>query len=136
MDDLCKVASEFTKKGKQVYVVGYCYGGRLTSELATRADTPFSGLAEAHGTVTIDQVKSLKKPMLYCCASNDWSFPEKLIDETEKVLKEKYPTNLHKVIRYPNTYHGFAIRGDDTHSEIAKQKDKCMHDVADFFNSH
>jgi len=113
--------------------VGYCFGGTQSSAVATQADSPFSGVAEAHGQVTLEQVKSLKKPMLYCCAANDHAFPDKLVDEAEKVLAEKYPKDLHQLIRYPGTYHGFAVRGDDTDSATAQQKDKCMHDVAEFF---
>lgn len=87
---LIDIANEFVKQNKQVYLVGYCYGGGISVNLATQ-DSPFSAIAEAHGNVALEQVKSLKKPMLFCCAENDHSFPEQRIVEAEKIIEEKYP---------------------------------------------
>jgi len=129
------IAKELVKQNKQVYLVGYCYGGTISLSAATKADSPFSACAEAHGQVTLEKVNSLKKPFLFCTVPDDHSFPEKMVTETEKIIAEKYPKGRHRLIRYPGTYHGFAIRGDDSDTHIAHQKDKCMHDVIEFFNN-
>jgi len=96
-------------------------------------DIPFKAISEVHGQVTLEDVYALKKPTIFCCASNDHAFPDDRVAQAEKILLEKFPGNLHKIITYPGTYHGFAVRGDDRKQHIAKAKDKCMHDVGEFF---
>jgi len=136
-DAISQVVSEISKKKKnaQFGIVGYCYGGTLTMKFAVDPQSPFSAHAEAHGEVSLNDVKSLSKPTLFCCAANDHAFPETRIVEAEKILG-KLPQNSHKVIRYPDTYHGFAVRGDDKNQHIASAKKACMHDVVDFFSKN
>eukprot|EP01098_Paradermamoeba_levis_P000831 TRINITY_DN10963_c0_g1_i1.p1 TRINITY_DN10963_c0_g1~~TRINITY_DN10963_c0_g1_i1.p1 ORF type:complete len:298 (-),score=57.02 TRINITY_DN10963_c0_g1_i1:12-848(-) len=131
---LTRVANELLKKKKNIGLVGYCYGGRIVVLFATSSSScPFKVFAEAHGEVQVANIHALKHPTLFCCASNDWSFPESRVVEAEKIIAEKFPPNTHQIIRYPGTYHGFAVRGDESNPIIEKAKSVCMHDVAGFF---
>jgi len=130
---LTDIAKTLGRKKKNVAFVGYCYGGTIGVKMAAIPEIPFKTISEVHGQVTLEDVYALKKPTIFCCASNDHAFPDDRIAQAQKILREKFPQNLHKIIQYPGTYHGFAIRGDDRKEHIAKAKDKCMHDVAEFF---
>lgn len=72
---------------------------------------------------------------MFACAANDWAFPDSRIDQVEAYFKRNNKENFHKVVRYPRTYHGFAVRGDESDKHIQEQKHQFMLDALNFFNS-
>jgi len=89
-------------------------------------------LASVHGRVTMSNFINSKRPIFIGAASFDRQMKEKQVAEIENIISKKRPD--HVIIKYPNTYHGFAIRGDDRNEHLSKMKIKCMHDVGEFFN--
>jgi len=130
------VIKEITQISTNIGIVGYCFGGPIALHFATIEHSPIKVAAEAHGMVALADVESLKKPFLFCCASDDFAFPESRVKAAEAIIKKKFDENIHKIIRYPGTFHGFAVRGDSRNPKIMKAKADAMHDICDFFNTY
>jgi len=119
-------------------IVGYCYGGKFALHfgcIETIEERVFDAVAVAHGEVKLDQVKALKTSALFVCAENDWAFPEDRIAQAEVILRGRsdYSDSKFRVKRYPGTYHGFAIRGDERNPAVQEAKAAALSDSIDFF---
>lgn len=88
--------------------------------------------AQVHGEVHLDDVKRLQHPLFVGAAANEWTFPESRARHVEAIVRARKEEHVHRIVRYPNTYHGFALRGDERSPVVARAKDQCMHDVIAF----
>jgi len=77
-----------------------------------------------------------KKPVLFLCAENDWTFPDKDVDAAEILLKSRKDADSYKFVRYPGCIHGFAVRGDDKDPVVQKAKQDATVQACNFFNSN
>lgn len=77
-----------------------------------------------HGEVQLDDVKRFKQPLFIGAAANDWAFPEPRVAQAEALIRARKSDHVHRIVRYPGTYHGFAVRGDERNPLIARAKDQ------------
>ncbi|KIP03729.1 hypothetical protein PHLGIDRAFT_37277 [Phlebiopsis gigantea 11061_1 CR5-6] len=108
-------------KGYQkVGAAGYCFGGSVAVRLGST--DLFDSLVVLHpGSITVDQIKAVKKPTAWVCAEDDMSFKKPLRDEAEAIFaarKDKPDFVEYEFVDYKGTCHGFAARPNLGISEI------------------
>lgn len=124
-------------------IMGYCYGGAFSLHFGcadTSEERLFDAVGVAHGEVELAQVETLKTPALFVCADKDHAFPEERIVQAEKLVQQREPSRIGsdaniRFNRYPGTYHGFCIRGDERSAVIQAAKAKAVLDCLDFFKA-
>lgn len=111
--------------GGGIHAVGYCLGAKFLLQLASERPTVLplaqrpadieDGMirngpyikagAIAHGTlVTKEDFEGLKSPILLVCVENDQLFPQDILDNGEKYLKEHNVE--HEIKIFPDVPHG------------------------------
>lgn len=114
--------------GEGIYCVGYCLGAKYCLQLAGERAANFPGSqkladeesgrvqkgphvkagAVAHGTlVTTDDFEGLKSPIMLICVENDQLFPQDILDQGQKYLKENRVP--HEIKMVPNVPHGQSV---------------------------
>ncbi len=79
---------------------------------------------QVHGEIHIEDVKRLKHPLFIGATVNEWSFPESRAQHAEAIIRARKEEHVHRIVRYPNTYHGFAVRGDERNPTVAMARDQ------------
>lgn len=96
---------------------GFCWGGLYSAILAKTGQVDSAIIA--HGSfITKEDVEAIAKPTLWLCASNDMMITPEFLKEIESVMATKPFPSLIKV--YPNTEHGFSVRGDKSDPYISQ----------------
>jgi len=135
---VARVASQLKGNSKRpLGLVGYCYGGYFGFSFGQAANSLVDCVVIAHSKVTLADVAKLQTPTLFVCAHNDWAFPEKLIPQVDALLRSRSDFSEYKfrLRRYPGTYHGFAIRGDERNPNIQAAKTAALVDCVTFFQN-
>jgi dienelactone hydrolase len=131
------VAAELCGEGgeRKLGLVGYCYGGDAALHFNALPGSRFGATAVAHGKVTLSQVGALLRPALFVCADNDFAFPERRVLQAEALVRARpdYSEARFRFRRYPGTYHGFAIRGDERNEVVENAKGAALDEAIDFF---
>lgn len=158
--------------GEGIYCVGYCLGAKYCLQLAGERAALFAGSqkladeetglvrngphikagAVAHGTlVTIDDFEGLRSPMMLICVENDQLFPQDILDQGQRYLKENNVPHEIKII--PNVPHGqsyykyhlkiltkassgFAIIGDYDDPNIKLAQEQAFNDMLSWLKAH
>ncbi|KAJ3066047.1 hypothetical protein HK102_007748, partial [Quaeritorhiza haematococci] len=120
---------------KYVGTIGYCWGGRYSFLLAGR-DGLIDACAAAHPSFVgvPNDIEDIKRPCLVLCAEEDGVFPESSRVKTEEILKSKDFDS--KVLLYPGTKHGFAVRGNEDNPVVLQARDDALKETVEFFKKH
>lgn len=112
--------------------VGYCLGGRLAYEMATRSDADCNvgyygvGIEDALG-----EARSIAKPLLLHIAEKDQFVPPEAQEKVKNALKGMPKVTIHS---YPDVDHAFArIDGQTFNKEAAALANRR---TAEFFRRH
>lgn len=117
---------------KIIIAIGFCWGGRY-SLLASYGETPIvDGFAVAHPsrTVAADYAHA-NTPGLFLLAETDSSFPAEVVAEVKSLCKDKDFTYCGP---YPNTQHGYAVRGSDDDALVAAARTDSIAQLAKFMD--
>ncbi|KAM0752958.1 alpha/beta-hydrolase [Meredithblackwellia eburnea MCA 4105] len=116
---------------------GYCFGARYVVDLAY--DNVIKAGVVAHPSLLVipDDLQKIKDtvkiPILWNIAEKDYNFSPKVADEADKILGE---SPLYKRIDYPETEHGFAVRGDLSIPAVKEGKELAFKNTVDWFKAH
>ncbi|KAA1469967.1 dienelactone hydrolase endo-1-3,1,4-beta-D-glucanase [Dentipellis sp. KUC8613] len=100
------------KKYEKLGAVGYCFGGSMAIRIGSRhlVDT----VVICHpGPATVEEIKAINVPSCWVLAEEDSTFPPKLRNSAEEVLKAREGTPEYVDFEFKDwkgTAHGFAIR--------------------------
>jgi dienelactone hydrolase len=83
---------------------------------------------------TPEKIEKVKKPCFFLCAENDRNFTAKTRNQCEKILQKNEIYHETKV--YPNTKHGFAIRGNEKFEDVRNAKRAATEDTLRFFEKY
>ena len=123
-----KVRPETTGK---IGAVGFCFGGGICNQLATRMPDLAAAVPYYGRQVPASEVAKIKAPLLIHYASEDENINKgwPAYEEALKANNVRYTTHI-----YPNTQHGFhndtTPRYDDAAAKLSWQR------TLDFFNQH
>ena len=133
---ILKVAQDLKKKYAKVFAVGYCWGAWACAMLAAEQEL-LSGIAMYHPSLLElpKDLENLVVPTLIGVSVIDGQFPRESREIAENVFeektkKEKLPV---KLIIYPGTAHGFAIRADPNDAISSLAAKQAMEEIAQFF---
>ena len=123
-----KVRPETTGK---IGAVGFCFGGGICNQLATRMPDLAASVPYYGRQVPASEVAKIKAPLLIHYASEDENINKgwPAYEEALKANNVRYTTHI-----YPNTQHGFhndtTPRYDEAAAKLSWQR------TLDFFNQH
>jgi len=123
-----------TKGCKKVAMIGFCWGGTVSSYIAG------TGLIDAavsiHGSGHSGQeVEGCKSPIYYITVEGDRSFPAAKIEEIQKAFEDKKGVGGIKVYGSP-AHHGFVNRGKFDDPVMQKLADEAMAVTTEFLITH
>lgn len=117
----------------EVFSWGFCFGGRYS--VCAGRDARVRAIACAHpGLLRFEEVRELRVPNIWICAEVDYNFPDSFRTKAEQFLHAREPES--KWMLYPDTVHGFSIRGDEGIDTVVKARDDAVQQVASFFLKH
>lgn len=135
----CPMAERFVSsienQFQSIFLIGFCYGGKITVDLIIKEkiNEKIRATAVGHPSRLVEtEAELIRRPILFLCAETDHAFPSELRQNFEKILS---PTGLSTFIDYPGTSHGFVIRPEDK-PEILQQRDKALDDAVQFFRKY
>lgn len=124
-----------TKHGvKHLGAVGYCFGARFVILLSGQAGVLQAGCMAHPTNVVVNEVSQVKAPLSFACAEVDDLFVPELKQKSREVLNEIGIAN--EFIDYPQTVHGFAVRGDPNNPIVDKARDKAFSQHVNWFKSY
>ena len=115
----------------KIGAVGFCFGGGICNQLATRMPDLAASVPYYGRQVPASEVAKIKAPLLIHYASEDENINKgwPAYEEALKANNVRYTTHI-----YPNTQHGFhndtTPRYDDAAAKLSWQR------TLDFFNQH
>jgi carboxymethylenebutenolidase len=119
------------KEGIEKFAVaGYCFGGRITTLLASTDLVQLSIVAHPAALKVPDDIETIKAPTLWLCAEVDAAFPQDARKSAQEILEKKGVKNVFK--DYPGTEHGFAVRGDEKSEHVKKAKIAALEEAIKF----
>ena len=133
VEDLKSALASLRKlTGGKVGTVGYCLGGKLAFLMAARSDVDaavaFYGVGLADLT---DEVKTIKKPLLMHCATEDKFVPKEAQAKVKAAVAGHPHVTLHE---YQGNDHAFARVGGEHYDKAAA--DLANGRTATFFKTH
>ncbi|KAJ3098479.1 hypothetical protein HDU97_003978 [Phlyctochytrium planicorne] len=129
------VLDDLKKKASKIGALGFCFGGRhavLNGGDEPRVDC-FVGCHASLVSYPKD-IEAIQKPALFLCASEDPYLTKSQLKAIENVGKKDGKNITVKV--FPDTMHGFAIRGNEDEEATRKARDEATEDTIAFFKKH
>lgn len=78
-----------TEKGySKLGAIGYCYGGKIVAEFSKQGQFDVSVLCHP-SMLSVQDIKDLKSPALFCCAEEDEMFGAKFREQSKKILEDR-----------------------------------------------
>ncbi|KAJ3215249.1 hypothetical protein HDU67_000665 [Dinochytrium kinnereticum] len=118
----------------KIGVIGFCFGGRYS--VMCGGDEPrVDAFVAAHPSLMSipKDIEAIKKPGLFLLASEDQFLSNSQVETIRKITSPKENVTV-KV--FPNTLHGFAIRGNEGDENTRNARDEAMNDTTSFFLAH
>ncbi|RUS16238.1 dienelactone hydrolase family-domain-containing protein [Endogone sp. FLAS-F59071] len=118
---------------KKVGAQGYCWDAKYAVILGSRPDE-ITAIATARPSsqITVEEIKAIKVPSLWCCAEKDRSFINNMRIQYEELLANK--VDLESTFKiYEGTKHGFVSRGDENNEKVQKASAEALNDMKAFF---
>jgi len=120
-----RVIEGLKEQGITVYgATGYCYGARLTFDLAFENIIQAAAIAHPAFIKSEDldiYVEKSKAPLLINTCEDDELFPKAMAEEADKKFASFAPG--YRRTYYEGVSHGFAVRGDLSNPKIKAAKD-------------
>eukprot|EP00941_MAST-03F_sp_MAST-3F-sp1_P003855 g3855.t1 len=130
-----------SKGGLNVASLGFCWGGWVVCHLS--AAGKISAGASCHPStrvahllyneVELELVKSVRCPMLLCPAGND---PDNVKKGGEVVMAIRNSGQKCETVEFPEMMHGWVPRGDAKDAKVARDVNKALDLVSNFFKSN
>lgn len=115
--------------------MGFCYGAKLVVHLITRPEASLlvkSGIVAHPAFLEKDETGKVKRPVLFLCAEDDFTFSNEMKEHFEKELTA---SGLGTFITYPGTVHGFVNRPDGSEASL-KGSEKSLADAIVFLEKN
>jgi len=132
------VAGKWLKGVKEIYgkdakycCVGYCFGGPFVLELAGTDEVIASAFAHP-ASLNEDHIKNVTKPLLMCCAEDDFTFPTKSRRRAEDLLVAAKA--VYHVQVFSGVSHGFGTRADLAIENQRWAKEESVRSIVGWFN--
>lgn len=112
LEQLTKVSASLRAElgVQKLAVLGFCWGGRHAALLGAGAAGGCDVAIIAHPSrVSAAEISHIQKPVLLLAAETDSAFPEASVATVEAAVAGREDV---RVMRFPGTEHGFAVRGD------------------------
>ena len=130
-----------TKKLEKMFVIGVCWGGYCATEMlgveslrttvpvvAAASPHPSVGIAKGfYGIETLDVVKACPVPFLYLPAGNDPDDYREGGDILAAAAKGS------ECLDFPSMSHGFFTRGDTSDPTVAKDGERAVNAIKEYF---
>jgi dienelactone hydrolase len=134
VDVIRNVANELKPKFKQLFAVGYCWGGSINTKLSH--EDLFNGICCAHpGQLSIpSDIDAIKTPLYFVLPDIDFLFSKESFHQIIHIMDAKGDQMRYKAEIYPNVEHGFAVRGNENDPLVKKQRELAFSNMVSFFN--
>ncbi|KAL1596260.1 hypothetical protein SLS59_007959 [Nothophoma quercina] len=118
---------------KRLGGVGYCFGGKYVCRWL-RPGGLDAGFTAHPSFVEAEELKGIKGPLSIAAAETDHIFPAEKRRETEDILKEM--SVPYQLTLYSDVEHGFAIKGDLSHSRSRFAKEQAFLQAVFWFDEY
>ncbi|KAI0263059.1 alpha/beta-hydrolase [Gloeopeniophorella convolvens] len=135
-----KVISTLRSQGVTGFAaVGYCYGGRLTFDLAFTNETVVSTVSHP----SLLQPKDLERyfhdsraPLLINSCEIDLQFGKEKQDLADEILGNDRFSPGYQRVHWPGCEHGFAVRGDMNDAKVKAGKEGAFENAVQWFQRY
>ncbi|CAA6669009.1 unnamed protein product [Spirodela intermedia] len=115
-----------------VGAAGFCWGGKVVTELAKSGDIQ-TGVLLHPSFVKLDDIKEVKSHLAILAAETDHMSPSALIKQFEEVLSAN--NQLESFVKiFPGVAHGWTVRFDERDEYAVKKAEEAHQDLLDWFN--
>ncbi|XP_060182184.1 endo-1,3;1,4-beta-D-glucanase-like [Lycium barbarum] len=127
-EDAKQVVAALKDKGvSAIGAVGFCWGGKVVTDLAKSDDIQAAALLHP-AFVKVDDIKDVKEPVAILAAENDSISPPELIKQFEEILSSKPEVDSFVKI-FPSDEHGWTLRYNVEDKEAVRSAEKAHRDM-------
>eukprot|EP00270_Netrium_digitus_P011403 TRINITY_DN3627_c0_g2_i1.p1 TRINITY_DN3627_c0_g2~~TRINITY_DN3627_c0_g2_i1.p1 ORF type:complete len:312 (+),score=89.64 TRINITY_DN3627_c0_g2_i1:103-936(+) len=121
---------------KKIGMIGYCYGGFFCLQFAKEGT--IDAFVTNHTSVKVpNDIEQSLVPGLFVCADKDFAFPLPEVKKAEVLIASRAEGSVEMRLKfYPGTYHGFAVRGDESHPATHAAMEDALKEALNFFSKH
>ncbi|XP_074577208.1 endo-1,3;1,4-beta-D-glucanase-like [Curcuma longa] len=114
---------------------GFCWGGKVVTELAKTADYVNAVVMLHPSFVKLDDINEIKCPTSILAAEHDMITPQEVIKQFEEILSTR-PEVESFVKIFPGVAHGWTVRYDTDDDAAVKNAGEAHKDLLDWFEKY